>query len=200
MRKSDQTRPEHSPDDDALDQTLRPPKLEQFAGQEKIVQNLKIFIQAAKQRGEPLEHVLFTGPPGLGKTTLALIIANEMGAPINWKSGFGNYIEIRHPSNMITSYGHLRGFARGLSVGDHVTQGQMIGFVGSTGQSTGPHLDYRVMKNGRFIDPLKMVVPAALPVKEQYRAEFEKVVVEYMPKLEKAVPDSVNRPALAGRN
>ncbi len=117
-----------------------------------------------------------------------------------WKSGFGNFIEIRHPSSMITSYGHLKGFARGLAVGDHVTQGQLIGFVGSTGQSTGSHLDYRVMKNGRFIDPLKMVVPAAMPAKEQYRAEFGKVVAEYMPQLEKAAPDTANKPVLAGRN
>jgi murein DD-endopeptidase MepM/ murein hydrolase activator NlpD len=101
-----------------------------------------------------------------------------------WKDGFGNYLEIRHPSNLITSYGHLRGFARGLSIGDHVNQGELIGFVGQTGLATGPHLDYRVMKNGRFIDPLKMVVPAALPVKEQYRAEFQTVVAQYLPLLE----------------
>jgi murein DD-endopeptidase MepM/ murein hydrolase activator NlpD len=101
-----------------------------------------------------------------------------------WKNGFGNYLEIRHPSNLITSYGHLRGFARGLSVGDHINQGELIGYVGQTGLATGPHLDYRVMKNGRFIDPLKMVVPAALPVKEQYRVEFQMVVAEYLPLLE----------------
>jgi murein DD-endopeptidase MepM/ murein hydrolase activator NlpD len=105
-----------------------------------------------------------------------------------WKNGFGNYLEIRHPSNLITSYGHLMGFARGLSVGDHVSQGELIGFVGQTGLATGPHLDYRVMKNGRFIDPLKMVVPASLPVKERYRAEFQTVVAQYLPLLENREP------------
>jgi len=117
-----------------------------------------------------------------------------------WRSGFGNYIEIRHPSNMVTCYGHLKGFAKGLSAGDHVDQGQLIGFVGSTGMATGPHLDYRVMKNGRFIDPLKMIVPAALPVKDAYRAEFQKVVAEYTPLLDKPATPAAWQPVLAGSN
>lgn len=70
-----------------LDTTLRPKNFEEFTGQRKIVENLKIFIQAAKERNEPLDHILFTGPPGLGKTTLSTIIANEMGTKIRITSG-----------------------------------------------------------------------------------------------------------------
>jgi len=113
-----------------------------------------------------------------------------------WKSGFGNYLEIRHPSSMITSYGHLRAFARGISKGGRVNQGQVIGYVGTTGESTGPHLDYRVMRDGKFIDPLKMVLPASLPVKDEFKAEFMRLVAEYRPLLENPVPE----PALAQLN
>ncbi|MCX7879562.1 MAG: Holliday junction branch migration DNA helicase RuvB [Ignavibacteria bacterium] len=67
--------------------TLRPKYFVEFIGQKKIVENLKIFIQAAKERGEPLDHILFTGPPGLGKTTLALLVSNELGTKIRVTSG-----------------------------------------------------------------------------------------------------------------
>jgi len=113
-----------------------------------------------------------------------------------WRSGFGNYIEIQHPSSMITCYGHLRGFAKGLSSGERVNQGQIIGYVGSTGDATGPHLDYRVKKNGRFVDPLKMVVPASLPVKDEYKAEYKTVVAEYLDQLKNGIPE----PVLAQQN
>ena len=73
--------------DNELDGIIRPQELTQFTGQEKIVSNLKIFIQAAKMRGESLDHVLFHGPPGLGKTTLAHIIANELGVNMKVTSG-----------------------------------------------------------------------------------------------------------------
>ena len=74
-------------DDKTLDLTLRPRQLKEYFGQEKIKENLKIFMGAAKQRGEPIEHVLLYGPPGLGKTTLAHIIANEMKVNIRVTSG-----------------------------------------------------------------------------------------------------------------
>jgi len=74
-------------DDKALDQSLRPKKLEEYIGQDKVKKNLSIFIQAAQKRGEPVEHVLLYGAPGLGKTTLAHVIANELGANIKITSG-----------------------------------------------------------------------------------------------------------------
>jgi len=79
--------PELKDDDTGFELSIRPKTFEEFVGQEKIKENLKVFIQAAKQRREALDHVLFCGPPGLGKTTLANIIASELGVDIKVTSG-----------------------------------------------------------------------------------------------------------------
>ncbi|MEI7498378.1 MAG: Holliday junction branch migration DNA helicase RuvB [Candidatus Falkowbacteria bacterium] len=79
--------PETNSDDGVLDTSLRPQRLAEYVGQSKIKENLRIFLHAAKKRGEPVEHVLLYGAPGLGKTTLAHVIANEVGANIRVTSG-----------------------------------------------------------------------------------------------------------------
>jgi len=86
-RKSENTAAEISPIEIQVEQTLRPVTFNDFTGQTKITDNLKVFISAAKKRGEALDHVLLTGPPGLGKTTLSYIIANELGVKLKVTSG-----------------------------------------------------------------------------------------------------------------
>lgn len=90
-----------------------------------------------------------------------------------WASGGGNTIKIRHNSVYTTSYMHLIGFAKGIKSGVHVRQGELIGYVGSTGTATGPHLDFRVWKNGTPIDPLKLESPSAEPAREESKPAID---------------------------
>ena len=90
-----------------------------------------------------------------------------------WGGGGGNTVKIRHNSVYTTAYLHLSRYAKGLKKGDRVRQGQVIGYVGSTGASTGPHLDYRVWKNGTPIDPLKMESPSVEPVSKENMEAFK---------------------------
>ena len=91
------------------------------------------------------------------------------------KGGGGNTLKIKHAGSLETGYLHLKSFAKGIKVGTRVSQGQLIGYVGSTGASTGPHLDFRIKKNGTPIDPLKMPQEPAEPIAEANKAAFEAV-------------------------
>ena len=88
------------------------------------------------------------------------------------KRGGGNYLTIKHNGTYSTTYMHLRGFAKGISVGKTVKQGDLIGYVGQTGLATGPHLDFRVYKNGHAINPLKLKSPSAKPVDSLHLQDF----------------------------
>ena len=90
-------------------------------------------------------------------------------------NGGGNYIKIRHNSTYTTSYMHLSKFAKGLKEGDYVKQKQVIGYVGSTGLSTGPHLDFRVYENGKPINPLTIKSQPKMPISEENREAFNAV-------------------------
>lgn len=117
----------------------------------------------------PHHGVDYAAPKGTPVMTIGdgTVIARAFQA-----GGGGNYVKIKHNSVYTTSYMHLSGFAQGITPGARVKQGQVIGFVGSTGLSTGPHLDFRVFKNGSPIDPLKMEAPPIEPVKEKNMAQY----------------------------
>jgi murein DD-endopeptidase MepM/ murein hydrolase activator NlpD len=91
---------------------------------------------------------------------------------VGQQRGYGNVIEIRHRNQISTLYAHLNGFARGLTKGATVTQGDVIGFVGSTGWSTGPHLHYEFKVNGQHVDPLSIVMPESAPLDATERVQF----------------------------
>jgi len=90
----------------------------------------------------------------------------------SYSKGAGNLVKIKHNGTYTTAYMHLKSFGKGVTVGAHVTQGQVIGYVGSTGLSTGPHLDFRFYKNGYPVDPLKVEAPPVEPVKEENIAKY----------------------------
>ncbi len=121
---------------------------------------------------------------GYNKKHLGTDFAAPMGTPImasgsgtiiraKWCGGGGNCIKIKHNSTYQTVYAHLRNFAKGIKVGKKVRQGQIIGYVGSTGMSTGPHLHYEVIVNGKKVNSQKLKLPSGKVLKEQDRKEFE---------------------------
>lgn len=99
-------------------------------------------------------------------------------------SGGGNRIRIKHMRGYESCYMHLSKFAKGIKVGSRVSQGQLIGYVGSTGRSTGPHLDFRIWEKGRPIDPLSLDSPASEPLGKQHLEAFNALYDKYIAELE----------------
>ena len=104
--------------------------------------------------------------------------------------GGGNYVKIRHNSTYTTTYMHLSRFAKGLKVGDMVQQKQIIGYVGSTGLSTGPHLDFRVYENGRPVNPLTIKSQPKKPIAPAHRAAFGQLCDSLVKRLATLAPSS----------
>lgn len=93
-----------------------------------------------------------------------------------WGNGYGNMIVIKHSGGLESQYAHMSGFARGIKSGLRVKQGQTIGYVGATGVATGPHLDFRLKQNGKFINPTKVIVPREDPVDKKRLPAFREMV------------------------
>jgi murein DD-endopeptidase MepM/ murein hydrolase activator NlpD len=90
-----------------------------------------------------------------------------------WEGGYGKYIRIKHPNGYETAYGHMSAFAKGMEPGKRVRQGQVIGFVGSTGMSTGAHVHYEILVNGRFVDPMRVKLPRGRSLEGGLLTAFE---------------------------
>jgi murein DD-endopeptidase MepM/ murein hydrolase activator NlpD len=113
-------------------------------------------------RTHPLLHIseLHTGVDwGAPFGTPIFAAGNGDIEEIGLKGGYGKYVRIRHANGYETAYGHMTAFARGLDVGSHVRQGQIIGFVGSSGLSTGSHVHFEIIVNDRFVDPMRIKLP-----------------------------------------
>jgi murein DD-endopeptidase MepM/ murein hydrolase activator NlpD len=99
---------------------------------------------------------------------------NGVVEKVGWEGGYGKYVRLKHNNGYETAYGHMSAFAKGMEVGKRVRQGQVIGFVGSTGMSTGAHVHYEILVNGRFVDPMRIKLPRGRSLEGPIMASFEK--------------------------
>ncbi len=130
-----------------------------------------------KYRYHPILHVVrphygvdYVAPLGTPVRAIGSGIVKYVG----WRGGYGKQVVISHPKGYESYYSHLSRYAKGIRKGVKVKQGQIIGYVGSTGLSTGPHLDFRIKHNGRWINPLKLKVPHVRILKGKYKSMFTK--------------------------
>jgi murein DD-endopeptidase MepM/ murein hydrolase activator NlpD len=99
---------------------------------------------------------------------------NGVVEKVGWEGGYGKYVRLKHNNGYETAYGHMSAFAKGMEPGKRVRQGQVIGFVGSTGMSTGAHVHYEILVNGRFVDPMRVKLPRGRSLEGAIMASFEK--------------------------
>ena len=122
---------------------------------------------------------------GYSKMHTGVDFAAPIGTPIfssgngtvltaGWHSGYGRRVEVQHANGYVTAYNHMSGFARGITEGVRVRQGQVIGYLGSSGLSTGPHLHYEVMVNSHFVDPMRVKLARTREMDGKMLAEFKR--------------------------
>lgn len=149
------------------------------------VRGVRISSRFSKGRMHPILRIRrphlgidYAAPAGTPVEAVADGVVRSKG----WKGGFGNYMEVYHPNNYVTCYGHLKGYAKGIANGVKVKQGQTIAYVGSTGLSTGPHLDFRIRQNGKYFDFLttKNRSSASKEIPASKREEFNKIRDKYL--------------------
>ncbi len=135
----------------------------------------------------PHTGVDYAAPTG----TPVMSIGDGKVTSVKYEGAGGKTVRIKHNSVYSTAYLHLSRYAKGLKVGQRVRQGEVIGYVGSTGRSTGPHLDFRVWKNGSAINPLKMESPPAVPLKAENMPAFELAAKKYQAQIDSIQARSV---------
>jgi murein DD-endopeptidase MepM/ murein hydrolase activator NlpD len=114
----------------------------------------------------------FAAPPGTPIIAAGSGVVREAG----WRGSYGRYIRIRHNSTYDTAYAHMKSIARGVRAGSRVQQGQIIGYVGSTGRSTGPHLHYEILVNNRQVNPVTVRLPTGTRLDKANLPAFSKQV------------------------
>ena len=129
---------------------------------------------------KPHQAIDYAAPIG----TPVKAIGDGMIIVRGYGKGNGNYLKIRHSNGYISMYLHLRGFAKKIVKGRRVTQGEVIAYVGSTGMSTGPHLDFRMSRYGKLINPLKLKAPAAKSVSQEQLTEFQTMAAPLIARLD----------------
>ncbi len=132
----------------------------------------------------PHEGIDYAAPTG----TPVWAVANGSVSFIGWKGGFGKLVQVKHENGYVSYYGHLSRFSKRLRVGSRVHQQDVIGYVGSTGYATGPHLDYRLQYKGRFVNPLGVKFAQGRPIPRGDRQRFDRLVESRSAELNEAAP------------
>jgi murein DD-endopeptidase MepM/ murein hydrolase activator NlpD len=135
----------------------------------------------------PHEGVDYAAPIG----TPVWAVANGQVVYTGWSGGFGRLVKIKHSNGVVSFYGHLSRYASGLRVGQMIDQKQLIGYVGMSGLATGPHLDFRLQKNGRFMDPLSVRMDTGEPISARALPRFNQVRDMRLAELRAAEPELV---------
>jgi len=132
-------------------------------------------VNPITRKVSPHRGIDYAAPRG----TPAVSVGDGTVVQAGWNGLYGISVLIRHNNTYSTRYGHFSSLARGIRVGRRVTQGQIVGYVGSTGQSTGSHLHYEMHKFGSYVNPFRVEIPPGDPISESDREAFQKVVEKY---------------------